>query len=563
MADIFDTIPGQDSSKKDIFDSLQDEQEGFWKSSFRTAYQPISGALQATTYPLDIMHMMALGEALDPEEIDRLRQISEREGIPFDEEKYMQDLQNVSATFPTQGNIERAIEERTGIPLEAKTKLQKGLKLGFTAGKMTPGTLAQKGTAGVIAPSTSAVLQEAGLPEGLSDIAGLGVGGYAGGKAPAIDIGKAKKPSGLTTRRYEKLTEPKKISESRINKINEGVETEFRDIAEDILAKSPIGETHSGLKNDVTFKQAAREGFEKVEALSEQIPTKILTKNVKKALIDRIAKKKGTGFLPSEYEKSHNKFIREFLSETAGGKVSAYDLVKQFRKNNEAYSKINEPGQSYAYNQAKRDALRDYNIAIEDVIKNKFPDSEFSKIFEDVNKNWSKIMDAETIDKFMNDLFDGKIQFKTGRDFFEKNGMTRPFKRALGEEGFKNFETLMKDLMSTEKANSMLKVAKAKGFGELAEIGLGYVIHPTLGKAKIAYGITKGAFKQGMEMLLDKPQLAIRWDRGVKAFKKGDFKTAEKEFQFLEKEKAKQEALGKFNEHLSKEETPFKKLKKS
>lgn len=526
------------------------EEEGDVKSFFRTAYQPISGALQASTYPVDIMHMIALGESLDPEEIDRIRAISEREGIPFDEEKYMEDLQKLSESFPTQGNIERGIEERTGAPLEAKTKLQKALKLASSAYKFAPGTVVQKSTAGIVAPATSAGLQELGVPEGLADISGLGVGSLASGKIPAIDLGKAKKPSGMTTRQYEKLTEPKKVSESKITKINEKVESEFRDIAEDILSKSPIGETHTGLKNDVTFKQAAREGFERVEALAEQIPTKIPTKDVKKAIIDRMAKNKGTGFTPSEYEKSHRRFLQEFIKDTPDIEILPQDLVRQFRKNNKGFGEINEPGQSYAHNQAKRDALRDYNLAIEDVISEKFPDSEFPKIFKDVNDNWSRIMDAETIDKFMNDLFDGKIQFNKGREFFDKNGVKKPFQRALGEESFKSFETLMKDLMETEKASSMLKAAKEKGFRQLAEIGLSYLVHPSLGKARVGYGIAKGVFKKSFQMLLDKPQLAVTWDRGIKAFKKGDFKTAQKEFLVLEKEKERVEALGKFNEKI-------------
>ncbi len=565
MPDAFDKLPGRDSAKGDALDKFAPQEESGIKSFFRTAYQPVSGLLQASTYPLDIMHMLALGEALDPEEIDRIRAISEREGIPFDEEKYMEDLQRLAESFPTQGNIEHGIEERTGAPLEAQTRLQKALKFGTTVAKTIPkpkpggpvgygirGTqtaLPRPVLGGAVAGAREGLVA-AGVPELAADVGSIAlIKGMPGGSS-SIGIGKEKKPSGMTTRRYESFTEPKKISKGAVEKINEKVESEFRDISDDILAKSPIGETHTGLKNDVTFKQAAREGFERVEALAEQIPTKIPTKDVKKAIIDRMAKNKGTGFTPSEYEKSHKRFIEEFIKDTPDVEILPQDLVRQFRKNNKGFGEINEPGQSYAHNQAKRDALRDYNLAIEDVISEKFPDSEFPKIFKDVNENWSKIMDAETIDKFTNDLFDGKIQFKKGRDFFDKNGVKKPFQRALGEEGFKNFQTLMEDLMSTEKANSMLKVAKSKGFGELAEVGLGYLIHPTLGKAKIGYGIAKGVFKKGVEMLLDKPNLAVTWDRGVKAFKKGDFKMAQKEFQVLEKEKERLEALGKFNEKI-------------
>src|SRR5579864_2869489 len=99
--------------------------ESFLKSSARTAYQIPSGIAQTRTFPLDLLQMAGLGHAIDPEEIEHLRKIHEREGIPFDEEKYLQGVQQASETFPTQGNIERMIEEETGAPLTPRNKLQK------------------------------------------------------------------------------------------------------------------------------------------------------------------------------------------------------------------------------------------------------------------------------------------------------------------------------------------------------------------------------------------------------------------------------------------------------
>src|ERR1044071_5439536 len=94
---------------------LEDE-EGWGKWLVRTLYQVPSGIGQALTYPMDLMALLASGEARDPEEIEHIRMISEREGIPFDEEKYMQAVENAERTFPTQSNIERGIEEYTGLP---------------------------------------------------------------------------------------------------------------------------------------------------------------------------------------------------------------------------------------------------------------------------------------------------------------------------------------------------------------------------------------------------------------------------------------------------------------
>ncbi len=521
--------------------------ESFGKSSLRTAYQIPSGIAQAATYPADILQMMGTSEALDPEFLEHLRGIHEREGIPFDEDEYLQQVQNASSYFPTQGNIERIVEEETGAPLQPKNKLQKSLKLGATAGKLSPGSLAQKGTAAIAAPSISQLSQKVGVPEPLSDILGLAGSGYAASKVPGeLKIGAETKPSGLTTRRYEKLKNPKEVSSKKIQKINEKVESEFRNITNNILEKSPINETYSSLKNDTGFKQQSREAFKDVSRLAEEIPEKISTEKIGKELVNQAFKKKGTGFSPSEYDKAHEKFVKTFIKETPKQEVSAADLVTQYRKNNEALSEIYEPGQSFAYNRAKRQALSDYNKSIAATIEKEFPDSEFSNLFKTTNKKWSEIMDAESIDKFMDKLFDGKIKFEKGKQFFDKEGMTVPFKRALGEKGFKDFEQLMKDLMSTEQASKMMKVAESKGFSDLASTGLSYLIHPSLAKAKVGAGIVKGTYRKIYEALLDQPQLAVTWDKGVKAFKKGDFLKAEKEFNIL---KEKVESIEKFNSH--------------
>jgi hypothetical protein len=379
-------------------------------------------------------------------------------------------------------------------------------------------------------------LQQVGVPEPISEIAGLVTSGFAGAKTPQASIGSKTKPSGLTERRFEKLETPKEVSGKKIKQINKKVENEFRNIASDIIEKSPIEETYSALKNDVAFKKQARESFKDVEALAEQIPDKFSTEVVKKELVDQALKKKGTGFTPSEYDKSHKKFIKEFLKETPKQDITVADLVTQYRKNNESLAQAYDPGHSFAYNRGKRNALSDYNKSISNVIEKQFPDSEFANLFKSTNKQWSQIMDAEAIDKFLDSLFSGKIKFEKGRNFFDKEGMTVPFKHALGQQGFKDFEQLMKDLMETEPAHRMMKVAEKKGFKDLAETGIAFVLHPTLGKAKLGYRSIKGGYKKLYEMLLDKPQFAVKWDKGVQAFKKGDFETANKVFDELRKE---------------------------
>jgi hypothetical protein len=129
-------------------------------------------------------------------------------------------------------------------------------------------------------------------------------------------------------------------------------------------------------------------------------------------------------------------------------------------------------------------------------------------------------------------MFDGKIRFDKGSKFFSKDGVQDSFKRALGDEGFRNFEQLMKDLMSTQEAYSLMKRANDKGFSDFAKTGIAYMLHPNLAKAKAGYDGVKSIYKA----LLDKPKLAITWDQGLKAAKKGNFLEAQNKFNLVNKQ---------------------------
>lgn len=549
MPDAFDRFQGTDGPKGDAFDRFPVQEEGFLKSAARTALQIPKGIAQGTTPGIiaSIWQLLGQGEVLDPEEIEHIKEISNREGIPFDEDAYMQAAQEAIQSVPTVSNLSSAIEERTGLPLETKTVLQKAVELASTAGKFQPGTIAQKGVAAIAAPVTKEALEFGGVPEFLAEPLALGAATGLGSKTPAIEIGKVKKPSGLTTRQFEKLEKPVEVSGKKIKQIDEKLETEFRDIASDIIEKSPINETISELKNDVGFKLAAEEAFEKVDKLAENINEKISLEALKKDLIKKGAQEKKSGITELEFDKEYNKFIKEFVKDTKGTEASLSGVIRQYRKNNEAFGKSWESAKSTDYNVAKREALLDYNRTIADTIEKKFPDSEFSNLFKSSNEQWKKIMDAEAVQGYIDDIFEGKINYKKNSEFFNKK-QKQIFKRALGEEGYKNFEQLNRDFMSTEKARKMLKVAEKQGYTDLAYNAFSYLLHPKLALAKMGYGLTKGAYQKLWESLLDKPQIALTWDKGIKAFKKGDFKEAENQFKQLKSEQERIKAYQGYKE---------------
>ena len=519
------------------------KKESISKSALRTALQPVQGFLEGTAPGIaaSFWQLLGQGEALDPEAIENIRQVSEREGIPFDEEAYLNAAQTALKYVPTVSNIAREVEEHTGLPLEAKEGYQKALRLGSTGAKLTPGTIGQKAISGATAGITSQGLQAAGVPEQFADIAGLGLGGLTK-IAPEIAIKAVEKPSGLKQRRFEGTREPREISDSRKEKIAETVEKDFRNIADKIIEKSPIEKTRSAIAENPGFKQEVSEQFGHVEKLAESIDAKIHTKSIKKSLADSVSNKKESGISPSEYSEDYGKSINQLVKKIKDKEVTPSQLVKQYRENNKSLSEAYDPARTYAYNRAKKDALLEYNRAIAETIHKEFPETEFSNLFKETNKQWKEIADAEAIDKFMNGIFDKSINYNKARKFFENKNLALPFERALGKEGFSDFKQVMKDLTSTETPYNMLKVAKSKGWTDLVSTAGAYILHPTLAKLKLGLGAAKEGYKAIVDAMLDKPELVIKWKNSVDALKKGDFAKAEKQFKELDDSVKSQES---------------------
>ena len=555
----------RNNGKGDAFDQLPDEnQEPWWKDLSRTALQ-IPQALADTTTPgiiANMWQMLAVGEVMDPEEIEHIEMIAKREGVPFDKEAYIEAAENALNSVPTVSNIAREVEEKTGIPLEPKTRIQKGLRFLTTASRLSPkgytirgmNTSLPKPVLGAAVEGTKEVLTELGLPEQVSELASFGILKQPTKGSGSISIGSKQKPSGLTERNFEKTQKPKEISETAYKNINEKVGSDFKNISDQIIKESPVGETFDNLRQNPAFKQESRELIKQAQEIADEIPGNFDVKSLKKEYAD-ISAKKTKGFAESEYDIKYKKFMKEASNSIDAKKNSPGKLVEQYRKNNDDLTKYFEPGSSKALNNAKRDSLLDQNRAIANFMEKNFPESELSSVFKEGNERWTKIMDAEAVDSFVDELFKDKINYKKMNEFFDQQGYEFKFKRALGEKGYKDFQQLLKDTLSSESAYKMLNVAKDKGYNELFTTGLAYILHPELGTAKFGFDASKKTYKGIINTLIDKPQIGITWKEGIKDLKKGDFKSAEKKFNILNneiitnesKELLRQDALKKYN----------------
>lgn len=532
---------------KNFFNPLPEQKEDFQKSSFRTALQIPQGVLSTTGPGLasGLWEALSHGEIFDPEEIEHIKKISEREGLEFDEEAYKKAAENALGTIPTVTNIAKKVEEKTGIPLEPKTRVQKGLRFATEATRLSPSpgtfrgmnTSLPKPVLGAGVEGVNELLQQAGVPEPLSNLFSFGILKKPPEGAPSLEfpkIEKSTKSSGLTKRRFENLKEPRAISSGKLEKINKKVESDFREISDRIIKDSPVGETFNNLKNDPTFKQQSRELLNQAQQIADATPGSLST-GILKEEISSLGSKNIKGYALGEYDKNYIRFINDEIKSIVPEKATFGELVEQYRKNNSSLSEYFEPGSSKALNRAKRDAILDHNRAIANVMEKGNP--ELSKVFKEGNDRWTRIMDVEAVDDFVKDIFSGdRISYKKVHDFFDKAGNDRIFKRALGDKGFKEFETLMKDLIESEVPYGMLNIARKQGFEDLVKTAGAFVLHPTIGKAKLGYEAARRTYKTLINSLLDKPELTFKFKHAVDDLKKGKFAAAEKEFNDLQSE---------------------------
>jgi uncharacterized protein (UPF0147 family) len=178
------------NGKGDAFDRLTENDESFVKSALRSALQAPQGYLEMTPYGLATsgLQLLGMGEALDPEEIEQLKYIQSPrnplsniggEQLPeFDEEKYLQAVEQASKSVPTIANIGSLIEEKTGLPLEPKTTTQKALRFAGGGARLAP----QGGRLGgaVATGGTKLALDAVGAPEFISDTAAFLIGARQG-----------------------------------------------------------------------------------------------------------------------------------------------------------------------------------------------------------------------------------------------------------------------------------------------------------------------------------------------------------------------------------------------
>lgn len=386
--------------------------------------------------------------------------------------------------------------------------------------------------------------REVGAPNWLASV--LDVGATL---ANPVSITKEalKYTSGLPKRLAGRVKKPTAVSPGQATKIAENLEGDFRKISEELLAKN---QTYKSMKDLPEFEENLSKGFEKVETLAKDIKGKVEAEDLKKSLLSKFKKtanlgseseesilrqleetpgKKSKkivlapakGITASDYEKAYSKEIRSLLKEIPNVDASAEALVDQYRKNNKALTQYFESGSSIAKNNAKRDALLDYNQAIAESFEKNFKDSEFSKLFKETNKIFSEKRSIEDLETWVDSIFTHGP--KKAEKIFSNEKLQRSAEKILGKDGVQQVKQLTKDLLTEEQARKLIKASEKAGFSLNGKDALKYLVFPKWAtvppKAK---SLAQAAYNQR----LLKPQTRLLWGNYLNEMKTGKYEKA-------------------------------------
>jgi len=542
-----ESIPNQDEFGFVATPEVQ--QDSKLKSLFRHLYQPVSGRLNVTPYGIitglwDILGtgdaLAALDEDFSPERIADLKKKFPGAFEEFDKKypthedfknSYLQGLDSARSTIPTISNLERGIESLTGAPLEAQTKEQRLLKLYGSAFGLRSGSVPTRLQAAAAAPAADIALEKGlGVPESIAEPLSL----LFPQITPTISsVSKTTKPSGLPERRFEGLTKERKVTPSQAQSVRSAVENDVRTATSKVIQENSM--TARALAEDATFPQKIDNLLGEVEQLAGQLPDDVLTTyDVLGKVRTRAKGRQSSGITSTEGDRAYLKETGRLQKELRKGKhITNSQLLQQYRKNNKELGTFFEPGKSKGANAGKRDALLDYNRSIADIWEQRYPDSEFNKLFKFTNKRYSELADLETIDGFLDKVFtDKKIDYNQGRKFLKDEKIKRSFERTLGEDGYKEVGDIFNDLLSTEKAMKLIKEAESGGFKDILKYAKRWVLSP--GGVWAKGTAIKDATNYVRNELLSTPKFRVTWKNAIDDFKAGRFDKAQKGFQELE-----------------------------
>ena len=470
----------------------------------RAAGQVGLGLLGKTTAPLSIMQMIGQGEALgeysDLEEripeLKRLFPDAPWENFKgLDKDKYMEAVGTATGAFPSQGNIERGLENLTGLKITPQNTFEKMLRLGGESASFRGGNLleksskglqaapqigaklAEKAVAGVAAPIASQTLQSLGAQEGVADFVSLlGSQGVPVPKKIPIGIKTITKEGGDALRNFEKITKPTMVSEHTKGSVRNVISDNFENKSANIFREAhPIFEE---LQTNPKYLADRETAMENVANYARRETKKVSSNEVRTEFERLVNTRNKVGFIEDEAERSFLKEYRQLRNSIEKGKeLSAIDQLDQFRLTNKNYGRIKESGASIAMNEGKLEANRLMNEATSNVMQRNYKDSNFINNFIPENEKWAAMKNAETANDYFDKITSGNFDLKSARKIFGKNSESQSIARILGKEKFGEFKGAVEDFINQGEKYKLLKTRNMNmGLGLIKNVAIGTVV---------------------------------------------------------------------------------------
>lgn len=526
----FRLIDDSDSSPKNVptgrFKIIPEPEESTGKSLARYAAQIPGGAAEMSALGItgNLANFIGTGESLaELEELEeRIPELKKMfptapwenfKGV--DREKYMEAVEGAQSYNPfTVSGLSKIIEESTGLPLEAKTRGQKGVRFLAGAGKLKPGTLTEKLKFAGKATASKEILQSLGVPEPIAELGGLLTGDI---KLPKISRGQTTKmTSGLTQPKAVEARQPKlgTITSGQQENAFKKLDKEATELTKKSIQKhQPIAKK---IEEGFDFESKFQKEFGEIQKTAEKANPEIDVTPISETISKNAKKYRG---IPNPHPEAQ-KIIKEVRAFRNLPQTSLRNLLKIYRSNNSKLKNIFETAHVTGKQKEYVDFLRDYNSSIEKSFKQTLPiDSTWMKNFENLNKEYSSFKKTQSTINQLKDVFGENPTLKQVERLAKDVQRQKKLSLSMGKEGAQEIIQIGKDLT---KAKESIKNIPKKEWGKWDKAFPLAVFIPFAGKP-IA-GI-KGiqATRAGYGWFLTTPARRKAYNLALQAIDKKDF----------------------------------------
>lgn len=531
-----------------------EEQKASWADLAKDLIiQPALGAAAAFTWPLDILKLGMVGEALT--DIDELEESFKKEGKPFDRSKYLQTVAEQSEFIPTQDFLERAIEDKTGISLEAKSDTGKAIRkfftlIGLLKGKGITKEGIKKAAKGALAgTATTEGLKALGINETVSNIAGDLVAGGASAltKEPRVlapefaEIEKTAAKHGLPfpeylTKESSELVKPR-ISQSRKAALQKELGMSSKEAIDEVISgKLPIQKLKS---KGASLEVLKDEAYDRVTELSHSKPKILPTEKIVSDIDAEISRIKKLAPSTSDADKAAIGILEGEKAVLEKAKPNTEQLVNQIRNYNSNVKGIYRRPEFTGREDAVRSAYAFLNNSIRNTIEAESGPEirQAIKAADSLNGDVAKLNRVESL--VSKSFKDGDYNPKKLQSLLNsRQGLI--VRRELGDQAVSEIRDIATYGERAVKATNQL-AKSSKHFGDVAEWGplAGMLLYKMPKTAGILLG-AKTISDRVRGYLLTKPATRSIYKDIVKNAAKGSFKPMSKDFAKLESEIAKE-----------------------